>query len=191
MNKTFDDSFTASLKEHYSVAMLVVLISFSMLFASLLLIYVLFRGQNPIWPPMGMNRVSLFYPVVSTIALVASDVFFHLKKPSLKLVGWFFAFLFLGSQILLWRQMDGQGLYVSAGIFTSLIYSLTWIHAAHIIAGLLYLFWAYFPQSQRPQNTQANVERKERRLCRQDNALTFWRFLGIIWIVFFLVLFVW
>ena len=45
-----------------SIAMTIVLISFSMLFASLFMGYAVYRIQNPVWPPMGMQRVPTSVP---------------------------------------------------------------------------------------------------------------------------------
>ena len=56
-----------------SLAMTIVLISFSMLFATLFLGYALYRSSATTWPPMGLERISLTIPLISTALLILSS----------------------------------------------------------------------------------------------------------------------
>jgi cytochrome c oxidase subunit 3 len=76
--------------------------------------------------------------------------------------------------------MKGAGLYVSSGIFASLTYAFTWIHFAHMVLGVLALF--YLKKVLRPQ-TQ-NI------LTKTSSVGNFWYFLEIVWIIMFITLFV-
>ena len=53
-----------------SIAMTVTLVSFSMLFATLMLGYTVYRFSNQVWPPIGFSQINLLYPIVSTAEIV-------------------------------------------------------------------------------------------------------------------------
>ncbi len=175
--------------------MTVLLISFGMLFLTLFLGVSVYRLTSDVWPPMGMPKVDLFLPSLSSLVILASS-FTYFKFHSLfKLNGllkkslffWFatlvFAFSFLAIQFLFWTKIHAQGLLVSAGLYPSLIHALTWIHAAHIVMGILALLWPAFSFF----SWEKQVNQLELRIL---NVGKFWHFLGIVWIMIFLFLFV-
>lgn len=174
--------------------MAVALVSFSMLFASLLLGYAVFRLTAESWPPMGMEPVPLTYPFISTVLILLSSLTFHLfqtsffNKARTRARNWLFltfalGLAFMGSQVLLWRQLANElGYVVETGVFASLIHVFTWVHAAHIVAALIWLLWL-LPALKR----EARVPDYENRVL---SAGKFWHFLDLIWIIMFVTLFV-
>ncbi|MDD0854517.1 cytochrome c oxidase subunit 3 [Halobacteriovorax sp. GB3] len=175
-----------------SIGMIVLLVSFSMLFATLLLGYAIYRLTSDVWPPMGMQRVPLFLPTVSTFIIAVSSLSlwkfekeFELKKEQillpLYLVTLTLGAAFMGVQFKLWASMKAMGLYVEAGIFPSLFYTLTWIHAAHIVAGLLGLLLMI------PAIIKQDFDEKATLVA---NVSKFWHFLGIVWFLMYVVMFV-
>ena len=57
-----------------SVAMIVTLISFAMLFATLMMAFAMFRFTAPVWPPAGMSRPALLLPGLSTFFIFLSSL---------------------------------------------------------------------------------------------------------------------
>lgn len=175
-----------------SIGMIVLLVSFGMLFATLLLGYLIFRLTSDVWPPMGIEPISLLYPTISTgvIALSSWSFIRFQKNYEAKQVRaqknnyfftLFFGAVFMLTQFALWNSMANKGLYVSGGVFQSLFYSLTWIHAAHIVAGifsLLILLPTVFGEYEAKKEIWI------------DNVGKFWHFLGIIWFLMYLIMFV-
>lgn len=173
-----------------SIGMMVLLVSFSMLFAALLLGYTVYRFKSDQWPPMGMEPVPLFYPVLSTVLIVISSLTyslfesFHKRGQSGAAKGCLMLTFLLGvgfmvSQFALWDYMKGIGYVAETGIFASLIYSFTWIHAGHIVAGLLaLLFIMFFVFKGAAQGSMA------------INVGKFWHFLDIVWVIIFVALFI-
>ncbi len=174
------------------IGMTVILVSFAMLFASLLLGYVIFRLSNEVWPPMGMETVPLMLPSLSTVIIIASSLMFHNMQTSYEAKGstrsklYYFLTLSLGClfmyvQFELWQEMADIGLYVSGGVFPSLMYTLTWVHAGHIVmalAALLTLIPAIFDSY------------ADEKMIWIINIGKFWHFLGIIWLIMYFVMFV-
>jgi cytochrome c oxidase subunit 3 len=173
-----------------SISEIVMIVSFAMLFATLMLGYTMYRLTSESWPPMGLQRVDLLIPAFSTVILVMSsftlssfnnDRLKNLK--SAKLALW--STIVLGtafgiSQWFLWQDLEAVGLVASEGIFQSILYGFTWIHAAHVILGWLGLL-LLIP-------TVGNKEVKV--LTRVGLISKFWHFLDIVWIIMFLAIFV-
>ena len=155
-----------------AIAMTLALLSVAMLFAALMLGYALLRFNSVMWPPMGMERADLFYPTLSTVLIVGSSLCYS-RSPRYTL---FLGIAFLVSQALLWSSLKASGLYASAGIFPSIIYGLTWTHAGHLLVALCFLL--------------ALVVRRERSELWIKNVGTLWHFLGIIWLILYLSVFV-
>jgi heme/copper-type cytochrome/quinol oxidase subunit 3 len=143
---------------------------------------------------MGFTRISLVIPTLSTLIILVSSFFCYRMKNDLIELKYaqsklnlnmtiVLAVAFLMSQVFLWKGMNATGIYVSSGIYASIMHALTWIHAAHVIvavAFLIYLRWQFAKNVNTPerlQHTTLNVEK-------------FWHFLGIIWFLMYFILFV-
>lgn len=167
-----------------SVGMVVALISFGMLFLTLMLGFALFRFTAPVWPPAGMIRPGLMLPTISTIFIVLSSITFFLYEKNIKEKKYLITTLILGlafmvAQTFFWSELKGQGIFVSSGVFASIIYSFTWVHAVHIVAALGLLVWLF-----------REVNDESRAQLRAFNVGKFWHFLGIVWLIMFVTLFV-
>lgn len=169
-----------------SIGMTVALVSFAMLFATLMMGFAMFRFSAPVWPPAGMTKPSLVLPILSTLCIFLSSLsYVWFEKDISKKTG-LIATIVLGLgfmllQSLLWNQLSSQGVFVSSGIFPSIIYAFTWIHAAHIVAGLGLLFWLL--------NFALKVINAKARV-RASSVGKFWHFLGIVWFIMFVTIFV-
>jgi cytochrome c oxidase subunit 3 len=177
-------------KERAALAMTVTLVSFAMLFASLFLMYMVYRVSNTVWPPMGFDKISLEIPTLSTLIILLSSVtFWKFQKAyqeGKQSKGFYYLTLvlslgFLASQKALWSQMNLEGVYVESGVFASILHSFTWIHAAHVLLAILTLFYCY------PVVKTTDSKKYELRVL---NTGKFWHFLGLVWVIMFLGLFV-
>ena len=176
-----------------NIGMGIILISWSMLFAALFLGYFVFRFSQDSWPPMGMARVPLLWPSISTLVLgFSSYAYWLFQKTFLEekqqegckylVLTIVIAFTFMAMQFQLWNVLKAQGLYANAGIFPSLLYGFTWIHCAHIGLGIPALLLLWFCL------TKKNIFNIGELFI--INLGRFWHFLGVIWLMMFLGLFV-
>lgn len=170
-----------------SVAMLVTLVSFGMLFATLMMGFAIYRFTAPVWPPQGMLRPSLLLPALSTLAIFLSSLCFiwFEKNPHKNLLGLkltlALGLAFMSIQSIFWNHLSSQGIYTSSGIYPSILYAFTWIHAAHIVAALALVIWLLV--------TYKNLDH-QKLVLRSMNVGKFWHFLGIIWLIMFVTIFV-
>ena len=174
-----------------NLAMTVTLVTGSMLFLTLFMGYAVYRSSAEAWPPVGVTPVSLWLPLLSTLFIAISSWFCYQTRShaaagrwaeartELKRT-WWCGVGFMASQGALWFSLRHNGLYVSSGIFASVMYGFTWIHAFHVVAGLLsltYLIWVLRKPQPKALQVTINVEK-------------FWHFLGVIWLIMFLGMFV-
>lgn len=176
-----------------SIAMVMTLVSFSMLFATLMLGYFAYRFTSEVWPPLGMQRASLGLPTLSTVIILLSSLTYFLSEGAFlkgdksTFKGYFFVTLLLGSafmvsQVYLWKNLQVSGIYVDTTVFASIIYAFTWVHAAHVVGGLMALL-LLIPTIQ-------GKREKHKSQIWLSNVGQFWHFLGIVWVIIYFGIFV-
>jgi cytochrome c oxidase subunit 3 len=174
-----------------SIAMTVALVSFGMLFATLFLGYFLVRFNSPMWPPVEIQGMPKLLPLMSTLVMVFSSLtYFLVEKKALQdersgKIFWTLTFIlgmsFLILQWNLWATLKASGILVSNGMVPSMVYAFTWLHAAHIVVALLGVIWlGFYLFFQREELTDVKI----------INVGKFWHFLGILWVILYLMIFV-
>jgi cytochrome c oxidase subunit 3 len=94
---------------------------------------------------------------------------------------------FLASQLLAWRQLVAQGIYVSSHPHSSFFYVLTGAHALHLLGGVLGLDYLLLSSRRRLVDERG----EEKRLVMASSMALYWHFMGGLWIYLFLLLFLW
>ena len=135
------------------LGMLLFLFTEAMLFAALLAAFFVLRVQQPIWPPPGQPRLPVEATLLNTAALLASGVvlFFAgrafrrnrhaaLRPMALAMALGAFFVVFQGFE---WLQLLGEGLTLTSSQHGSFFYLIVGMHAAHAVAALLALGWAW------------------------------------------------
>jgi cytochrome c oxidase subunit 3 len=128
---------------------------------------------------------------LNTAFLVISSILFQraqfvLKKSPqanirvLFAVGGIFALAFVIGQLVVWQQLNDQGLYVATNPANTFFYLMTGLHVIHLLGGL----WVWAKTSlllfsREPESrTALSIE-----LCT-----LYWHFLLLVWIVMFAIL---
>lgn len=177
----------------HSIAMVVVFISLGMLFGTLFFGYAAYRFSNDVWPPMGVEKIPLPILVFISMSVFLGSIFYiffksHYLKNNLKEARYFLSgAILMGTlycllQCYFWNMLKTSGLYISSGIFSSLIYAFTWIHAAHMLIAMALLFWVLF--------FVINQGRSVEKRLYVNHVGNFWHFLTGIWFLIFIFLFV-
>lgn len=170
-----------------SIAMTVTLISFAMLFATMFLGYFLVRSNVPVWPPVEIQALPRLLPLLSTVIMALSSVtYYYFEKKLLNGKAYLgltlaLGLVFLGLQWNLWSALKAAGILVSNGMVPSMVYAFTWIHAGHIVLGLLALLWMGWIVTMKPEKLS---------VFKVINVGKFWHFLGIVWLLMYLMMFV-
>ena len=98
MNVTVDRNIEGK-KLASSIAMTMSLVTFAMLFATMFLGYTVFRMQQPVWPPMGMPRVGLTIPLLSTLLIVVSSFTYWKFEKNIETKKWLIITTLLGYRL--------------------------------------------------------------------------------------------
>ena len=105
-------------------------------------------------------------------------------------VRWLFLTVMLGlgflvSQLLAWRQLVGQGVYVATNPHSSFFYLLTAAHAVHLLGGLAALAYLLL-RARAPQENEVAWTRVQ----NGAGAVTlYWHFMAFLWVYLFVLLF--
>lgn len=166
--------------------------SWTMSFGSLFLSFLVLRQRVGVWPPEGIALPSFPMAAVATLVLIASSAALHQavkgwrsgRQDSLRqwFLGVALGVVFAVIQGALWIDLMAAGRLPDSGLYESLFYGLTWVHAAHVVIGLAALAWAWVGL--------ATGRYGPNRLSTVSNIVIFWHFVDVVWIVLFLGFFV-
>ncbi len=171
----------------YRIGMWVALGSISMLFAALTSAYI-FRETKPDWIAIHLPPALW----MSTAAILASSLSFELARRALRrghhplfnrwiTITTVMGLCFLLFQIMAWRDLRAQGVYVNTNPHSSFFYLLTSLHAVHLAGGLIALFAV----------TAAALRSRmgfRKRNVAEVTAI-YWHFMDALWIYIFVLLF--
>ena len=175
---------------HYRIGMWMALAAIMMMFAALTSAYVMRAGTSG-WHAMALPRLLW----VSTGLIVTSSVTFEAARRALGRGAegayrrWLAGSLLLGlgfltAQVLAWRQLVAQGVYLASNPHGSFFYLLTGLHALHLLGGILglsYLLW------RAARARQALTQRR----AQADAVGLYWHFMDGLWVYLFALLFLW
>lgn len=176
------------------LGMVLFLGSWAMMFASLFFAYGMVRMRALAWPPEGVPRLPLLLPGLNTLVIGASSWSLQrglegARTGKLERVpGAVGACLLLGCtfvvlQFLLWTGLWQAGLSVSSGgSYGSVFYAMTFVHAAHVAVGIAALGWLFRRALQGAHNPGRHLA------LRLWTA--YWHFVGAVWLLLFVTLFV-
>jgi cytochrome c oxidase subunit 3 len=175
-----------------SLGMIVALGSWAMMFGALFFIYFGVRARAPMWPPAGAPPLPVALPALNTAVILASSLALWRGVAALArgqrsaLAPWVGGALvlgaaFIGMQYVVWRDLWSRGLFPSTGVYGSLFYGFTVLHALHVAAGILVLLVVLY-RALRGVYTEHNV-------VRVRVAAMFWHFVDAVWLLMFVSLY--
>jgi len=174
--------------DKYRVAMWFTMAAISMMFMAITSAYIIREGDDWVTLPVP----SALW--MSTLVLVVSSFTFQGACKALRngadrifkrnlLITTLLGAAFLVGQLYSWRQLVGQGIYLSSNPHSSFFYLLTGLHGLHLLGGILALAWL-------AAGAFRNRFTAERRGPVEAAAL-YWHFMDGLWIYLFLLLFLW
>jgi cytochrome c oxidase subunit 3 len=155
-----------------------------MLFGAMFSAYALLRVSAPVWP-RGVDVLGLWFGVTNTIVLsVMTAILLRARTEPLAaarrlfVAGSALAAVFLVIKGLEWRGELGQGLLPSVDTFFAIYFTLTGLHALHVIGGLVANLWAL---------TGAARAGEALTTGRLRALALYWAFVDIVWLTIFLL----
>ncbi len=185
------DGFSPS---KYRIGMWVALAGVAMMFTALTSAYVVRAGTSNDWRPIATPRLLW----ISTALILMSSFAFEIARRTLKsgntsayqrwlLLTVLLGLGFLATQLLAWRQLVGQGIYIGSNPHSSFFYVLTGAHGLHLLGGVLALDYLLL-RSRRKHYEEHGVAKRQ---AITNAVALYWHFMGGLWIYLFLLLFLW
>ena len=184
--------WSASAASRYRIGMWIALASILMMFTALSSAYIVRAASANDWQPLTMPRILL---LSTALILVSSGTLEVARRKWKDAVNsghrrWLLATFALGlgflmSQLLAWRELVGQGIYVDSNPHSSFFYLLTAAHGIHLVGGLCAL--AYFLlRTSAPREDQLAVATSH---AGADAVTLYWHFMDFLWLYLFVLLF--
>jgi cytochrome c oxidase subunit 3 len=181
---------------HYRIGVWVAVASILMLFMALTSAYV-FRAAVAGW--QALRTPPMLW--ASTAIILASSVAFELARRNLRRddaaayrrwlgVAVLLGFAFLASQLLAWRGLIAQGIYLASSPHSSFFYLLTGLHGLHLLGGICALCYLLIRASRDARPGAARVSGVKRRAA-VDAVGIYWHFMDGLWVYLFGLLFLW
>lgn len=171
----------------YRIAIWVAIISISMLFLALTAVMVARAVESNNWIHTAVPPL-LYY---NTLVLVSSSFTLELSKRALKrdaekqFVRWLhvttgLGIAFIAGQLVAWRELAAQGIYINTNPSSSFIYLLTAAHGLHLLGGILALLYLVFRRHKIILNPRKRIA--------VDITAIYWHFMDGLWIYLFTLL---
>ena len=178
----------------YRLGMWVALAGIAMMFVALTSAYVVRTSTSNDWRPIAMPRLLL----LSTALLLVSSFAFEIARRTLKsgntsayqrwlMLTVLLGLGFLATQLLAWRQLVAQGIYVGTNPHGSFFYVLTGAHGLHLLGGVVALDFLLLRSRRKSFEEHGTAKRQ----AIVNAVALYWHFMGVLWIYLFLLLFLW
>ncbi len=100
-------------------------------------------------------------------------------------------FGFLVSQLLAWRGLVGQGIYLATNPHSSFFYLLTGLHAVHLLGGILGMSYLMLRSGRGGSAKPGARDKEAKRRASVDAIGLYWHFMDGLWVYLFALLFLW
>lgn len=171
----------------YRTGVWVALASIVMLFAAFTSALVVRKGLSNDWVATAVPRVLW----LNTLLLMTSSLTLELSRRSLaaglgeRFTRWLYATLglglaFIAGQLIAWRELAARGVYLASNPSSSFFYLLTGAHGAHLLGGIIALFYVVF--------RAGRIVLEPRKRPAVDATAIYWHFMDGLWIYILLLL---
>lgn len=155
-----------------------------MFFTALISAWVVRRGLGTDWQPVQLRRILWLNTAIllaSSAALFQSRRLLAAHRDADHRHWWnvaaFLGIFFVIGQLLAWRQLTSDGIFLATNPASSFFYVFTAAHGLHILAGIVAMIAVAFARLGR--------QKKEIATCV---AATYWHGVTLIWLAIFLLL---
>ena len=184
----------ASAGNRYRLGTWVAMASILMLFTALSSAYIVRAASSSDWQPLAMPRILL----LSSVLLLISSGTLESARRKLKhaasnayrsrlLLTVVLGVGFLVSQLIAWRQLAKQGVYIASNPHSSFFYVFTAAHGVHLLGGLTAL--GYLSLRNRAPLEDKSAMAISKAQAKADAVTLYWHFMDFLWLYLFVLLF--
>ena len=172
----------------YKTGMLAALAGILMLFTAFTSAYIVRKGLSNDWIPTSLPSLIWFNSLLLLASSLTLERARHVLSDNSRFSRWWLLTTVLGAaflvgQVVVWRQLIGDGVYISSNPSSSFFYVLTGAHGVHLSGGVFALGFLLFRNWKNPFGS---VNRTP-----IDVMAMYWHFMDGLWIYLMLLLFFW
>ena len=179
-------------KDTYRITTWILLAAIVMMFVALASSYFFLSGNGQ-WQPVRMPRtfiVSTGLILISSATIQTARRHLH-SDDARRYARWLWITLLLGfafvfSQLVGWKQLVAEGVYLSGNPHSSFFYLFTGAHGIHLLGGMTALTYL----AGRARRMLIGVS-SDKRLAATDAVSLYWHFMDGLWVSLFLLLLLW
>lgn len=171
----------------YKIAIWIAIVSIAVLFLALTAVMVARAQESTDWVHTTVPPLLYF----NTLVLIASSFTIELSRRALnkeaanQFVRWLYVttglgIAFIGGQLIAWRELATQGIYITTNPSSGFLYLLTAAHGIHLLGGILGLLYLDF-------RTHKMIFNPRKRIA-VDITATYWHFMDGLWIYLLVLL---
>lgn len=178
----------------YRLGTWVAMASILMLFTALSSAYIVRAASSSDWQPLAMPRILL---LSSVLLLISSGTLESARRKlragtSNAYKSWLLLTVVLGvgflvSQLIAWRQLAKQGVYIASNPHSSFFYLFTAVHGVHLLGGLTAL--SYLSLRSRLAREDKSTMAMAKAQAKADAVTLYWHFMDFLWLYLFVLLF--
>ena len=171
----------------FSTAITIAMVSILMFFMALASAFLVLHHSSHVWVAVQLPRILW----VNTAVLIGSSFMLERARGRLSLgddrgfrnswlVATVMGFLFVAGQLVAWRELTAQGVYIASNQSSSFFYIFTGAHGVHLLGGvaaLLFVLLRNFEKSQLSVSLAADI------------TSYYWHFMDGLWIFLFALLY--
>ena len=171
----------------FSTGIAIGMVSILMFFMALASAFLVLHHSSHVWVAVRLPRILW----VNTAVLIGSSIFLERARIRLSqgdgrgfrnmwLVATVMGFLFVAGQLVAWRELADQGVYIASNQASSFFYIFTGAHGVHLLGGvaaLLFVLLRNFEKSQVSRSLAAEI------------TSYYWHFMDGLWIFLFALLY--
>jgi cytochrome c oxidase subunit 3 len=170
----------------YITGMFIALAGILMFFMAFVSAYIVRKDMpNSAWIPLQVPRVlwlNTLILIASSLTLARAHSRFTAKDEEGFRHWWvtttFLGILFVAGQVIAWRQLAAQGIFLATNPSSSFFYVFTGAHGLHLLGGILALLYVQF-----------RATRKVARGTAIEVVSMYWHFMDGLWVFLFLLLY--
>jgi len=173
--------------KRYSTAITIALVSILMFFMALASAFIVLRRGSDVWVTVHLPPILL----ANTLILLASSFTLEAARRRLSLADssgfrkfWLLTtglgILFVAGQLIAWRQLVAQGVYIASNQASSFFYIFTGAHTVHLLGGVGALLYVSFRKS--------DQKRISLSLAAEITSY-YWHFMDGLWVFLLAVLY--
>jgi cytochrome c oxidase subunit 3 len=170
----------------YITGMFIALAGILMFFMAFVSAYIVRKDMpNSAWIPLEVPRIlwlNTLVLIASSFTLARAHSRFSAKDDEGFRHWWatttVLGVLFVAGQILAWRQLAAQGIFLASNPSSSFFYVFTGAHGVHLLGGILALLYVQF-----------RATRKVTRGTAIEVVSMYWHFMDGLWVFLFLLLY--